>query len=69
MLFFIRSGSVIVDLIANLLDHPIAEDIFFASLNSLELGRIFSDSPVLGAVPGMSGFLPPASEGWGKVKV
>ena len=45
---------MIADLTAGLLDHAIAEDIFFARLNSLDLGRLFTDSPVLGAVPGLS---------------
>ena len=44
---------MIADLTAILLDHPVAQHIFFARLNSLDLGRLFADSPFLGAVPGM----------------
>ena len=51
-----RPGSVIADLTATFLNNAVAEDIFFARLNSLDLDRLFADSPVLGSVPGMSIF-------------
>ena len=46
-----REGSVIADMEATLIDHPVAEPIFFARLSNVDFGRLFNGRTELLNVP------------------
>ena len=46
-----REGSVIADMEATLIDHSVAEPIFFARLSNVHLGRLFDGRTELRNVP------------------
>ena len=46
-----RKGSVIADMEATLIDHPVAEPIFFARLSNVDFGRLFDGRTELLNVP------------------
>ena len=46
-----REGSVIADMEATLIDHPVAEPIFFARLSNVDFGRLFDGRTELRNVP------------------
>lgn len=47
----LREGSVIADMEATLIDHPVAEPIFFARLSNVDFGRFFDGRTDLRNVP------------------